>query len=144
MAAGAYIADVDVNDLWGTINIDDWSDLASTKTRDDARVQRAIDYAEQRVNNRFRHARYAIPFVFNSGIDEVLKYWVAAIAGQWLYQARGLRDEAAGERIAIIISGDKTTGEIGVFQEMGRYVAGQAFFDAATVETQPRAPVVVG
>ncbi len=143
-AAGIYIVESDVDDLWGTSNVTDWSDLNAAKARDENRIQRAIDYAEARINGDFRRLRYAIPFVFAAGItDRVVVWWAAAFAGQWLYQARGLRDEAAGERIAIVIHGDDTTGEEGVMDSIRRYLAGQSYLDARQVETQPSVPTVV-
>lgn len=140
--AGRYIAQSDVEDLFGVENVADWSDLSGSGIADTNRIDRSIDYAEDRIDDHFRQGRYAIPFQFTAGIPQTVKFWAGAYAGQWLYMSRGLRDEAAGERIERLIRGIDGVG--GVEADINQYLAGQRALQAAQVDTQPRAPVVVG
>lgn len=101
---GKYISASDLNARWGEANITAWSDLiANGKTRDTARIDRAIQVAESRVEALFRQKRrYIIPFQPGEGgqIDPQLTDWIATMAGVWLYDARAVRrgadEDAAG------------------------------------------------
>jgi phage gp36-like protein len=92
-ATGTYISQTDVENVFGTTNIADWSDLTGGGTADETRIQAGIDYAEDFVEGRFRSTRYQVPFVIASGgaYDKILVNWCAVMAGDWLYKARQIR-----------------------------------------------------
>lgn len=139
---GRYIEQSDIEDLFGVENVADWSDLTGGGTADTNRITRAIAYAEDHIDDHFRQGRYAIPFQFTAGIPQTVKLWATSFAGDWLYSPRGLRDEAAGLRIQKLIHGIDGVG--GVEADINQYLAGQMALQAAQIDTQPRAPVVVG
>ena len=141
--AGRYIAKADIENRFGVTNVAVWSDLDGGDTADDPRIEVAIAFAEAEVNNRFLESRYAIPFAFFGGIDPVVQDWCAIIAGEWLYTSRGIRDEKAGDRIALMVQGDEATGRLGVEARMALYLSDQARFNAKRVDTQPSAPMAV-
>lgn len=85
MLMGTYISQSDVEDTFGTDNIAVWSDLSGAGSADTTRIARAIEYAEEDIENRFRDGRYALPF---SPIPNVIKNWCAVIAGIWLFDSR--------------------------------------------------------
>lgn len=89
-AVGVYIDQSNLEDKFGINNIEAWSQLDNdVETADTARIQKAIDYAESKINDAFRGSRYAIPF---ASAPEQIKEWATTLAGIWLYQSRGLRD----------------------------------------------------
>ena len=90
----SYITQTDIEDIFGTTNVAKWSQrsqASTSTTADTARIADAITYAEDVVNSRFRHvSRYTIPFVATgSAMDQSVVYWCAALAGVWLFNARG-------------------------------------------------------
>ena len=136
--AGTYIEDTDLNNAWGTVNIAAWSDLTGGKTADDDRIDAAIAWAENRVENRFRRSRYEVPFGKVDGeYDEQLKYWMAVYAGNWLYQSRGIRTGKADT--------DRTSAMVEqVDEEIQEVLGGQAVLNAGLVDSSaPSAPFVV-
>lgn len=83
--AGIYIAQADIEDVFGKDNVATWSNLDGEAGADTTRINSAIEWAEEEVQNRFREGRYKLPF---SPIPKVLKYWCAALAGLWLFENR--------------------------------------------------------
>jgi len=106
---GTYISETDLDDLYGIKNITAWSDLEGGRSRDESRIQRAINYAESKVENLFRRSRYAVPFVQQGGgFDLQLKHWMAAYAGDWMYMNRAIRrGEEEEDRDSAVISAVK-------------------------------------
>ncbi|MHA1220126.1 MAG: phage protein Gp36 family protein [Candidatus Heimdallarchaeota archaeon] len=89
--AGNYVSQSDIENVFGVNNVIAYSNLDNDSTTVNAtRVQAAIEWAESYVNSRFRDGKYQIPF--SSACKEVIN-WCATLAGIWLYEARGLRDE---------------------------------------------------
>lgn len=90
-SAGSYIIQADIENVFGTSNVQKWSQLDNDfDIADTTRITTAITYAEERVENRFRESRYALPF---SPISNEIKEWCAKLAGIWLYQSRGQDDD---------------------------------------------------
>jgi hypothetical protein len=86
---GKYISQSDIEDVFGTENVKVWSNLNNdAETADTVRIARAIDFAEEEIENRFRDGQYAIPFSGTSGTPKVLVDWIAKLAGMWLYESR--------------------------------------------------------
>src|SRR5580658_8315780 len=131
-----YAAQSDIEDIFGITNVAAWSQLDPTQppgTADTDRIQRALDYADARLIAFFRiHGNYATPLVpLNSDVDLVTR-WDATLAGVWLYESRGLRDDTK--------DGNKFTAMARqTIAEMGAYRA-QDKLDAARRWPAPTAP----
>ncbi len=90
-AAGTYINQNDIQQIFGEDNIVKWSNLDNDgATADTNRIQQAINWAENYTENRFRNGRYTVPF--SSAPTELINI-IARLAGIWLYESRGLTDE---------------------------------------------------
>mgnify|MGYP000943517948 CR=1 FL=1 len=88
----AIIVQADIEAQFGTSNVRIWSNLENdSRTANATRIEYAIAYAEDYVNNRFRagSCRYAVPLVPASGSHSTqVKNWCAVIAGHFLYDSR--------------------------------------------------------
>lgn len=132
-----YIAQADIETVFGTGNVAIWSNLSGGRTADTTRIAEAIAYAEQIIDDRFRGSRYAVPLTTADGntLNQV-KAWAARLAGIWLYRARGMNDEEGTNKLEGI--------EERVLAEMSDYLAGARRMAATTSESdQPTAPIVV-
>jgi len=131
----AYISQSDIEALFGTQNVAEWSNLANDGTgADTARITSAITYAEDYVNDRFRDGPYSIPFVGLSGTPRVLVDWCAKIAGAWLYRSRPPHSREQ-DRMADV--------GIGIENEMDSYLQGGRKMNAMRGGTGPSVPFVV-
>lgn len=137
-AEGSYIDGDDLNDVWGTVNITAWSDLTGGETRDEDRIQRAINYAEAAIENRLRRSRYEVPFVQSSGAwDQQLVNWVATYAGDWLYMRRRINRGTSDTDRTSTLKAD-------VDDEIASVLSGQSGIDIAETSTpNPNAPACV-
>lgn len=135
---GSYIAQGDIEDVFGTSNVAMWSQLDNTSTTSDAnRIGRAITYAEHFVENRFRGGPYQIPFLSTSGTLYQVKDWCAKLAGIWLYEHRGMRDDNASGNLM-------SDMKIAVYREIDDCLAGIFRLNAGRAEgAAPTAPVCV-
>lgn len=89
----------DVENIWGEVNIRIWSNLDNdTSEADTDRITLAITYARNVVNARFEYSAYSTPLV-ESGL---VATWIAQLAGIWLYQVRGMRDEDVDNKVAAV------------------------------------------
>lgn len=133
-----YITQSDVEDQFGENNVAVWSQLDNTTTgADTTRISKAIDSAEQTVEDRFRGGPYAVPFTGGGarGLVKVIE-WCAKLAGVWLYENRGLRDDNEGGNKLTKIKAD-------VFHEIAAYLSGQMRLKADLVMAgRPTGPVV--
>ena len=137
-ADGSYIGQSDIESRFGTTNVAKWSNLDNTTTTADAdRIEAAILYAEDYVENRFRNGPYALPFQAVSGTLYQLIDWCAKLAGIWLYEHRGLRDENAEGNLLGDMKSD-------VEREIDNCLAGITRLNAIRAEgDSPTAPVCV-
>ena len=137
-ASGTYISQSDVENVFGTENVARWSNLDNSSTdADETRIQAAIDYAEARVDDRFRPSRYRVPLVGDGATLRAVIDWVAKLAGIWLYESRGLHD--AGDTAHKL-----TAVKANVETEIDMYLAGQRKLPAQLKRTDaPTAPKVV-
>lgn len=135
---GAYIEQEDIEARFGTANVLKWSNLDNTTAEaDEARIEVAIEVAEDHVENRFRGGRYAVPFESANGLPKVVD-WMAKLAGIWLYEHRGLSDDNAEGNLLSDMKAD-------VEKEIDKYLAGEARLNAElSCPDSPTAPVVVG
>jgi phage gp36-like protein len=105
---GQYIDLTDVENKFGADNIATWSNLDNDHraTVDMARVNVAINYAEEYVQDRMRNGRYTVPFSPLGQMPACIIDWCATKAGAWLYENRGTRDGSPdadfGNRIAVL------------------------------------------
>lgn len=132
---GVYIAQSDIEDIFGIDNVRIWSNLANEdSSANSARITNAIEYAEAEIENRFRNGRYAVPFA-NGG--SVLVNWIASLAGIWLFEHRPVFNES-----------DEATGfdnlRESLDMEIEQYLSGQRLLPAdLAASTEVTAPVVV-
>lgn len=131
----AYIVQADIETVYGTDNVAEWSNADNDGTgADTARITSAINYAEAYVEDRFREGPYAIPFSGTSGVPKVLIDWCSRIAGAWLYRTRPPHSREQ-DRMADILEG--------IENEMDSYMAGGRKMAALRGGTGPTVPIVV-
>jgi phage gp36-like protein len=129
----AYATQSDIENIFGTTNVQLWSQLSPDSSAVDAnRITAALAYAEAYVEDRFRGGRYQVPF---SGTSVILTSWVAKIAGVWLYESRAMRGNEETNPVAV----HKATAN----DEMTLYASGQRRLPLAASESGPTCPVVV-
>jgi len=102
-AAGRYAALSDVESQFGIDNVRVWSQLDNTQTSADvSRIQQSLDYADGKIISTFAdYGNYVTPLAPMGTDVSLVTRWAAVIAGAWLYQSRGLRDDdGQGDHIA--------------------------------------------
>ena len=139
MASASYAAQSDVEDIFGVTNVAVWSQLDPTQppgTAETDRIQRALDYADARIVSFFRnYGNYATPLAPQNNDVDLVTRWAATLAGVWLYQSRGQRDDTP--------EGNKYTAMAKqVLAEMGPYRA-EDKLDAARRWPGPTAPAAM-
>src|SRR4051794_19615889 len=88
-SVATYATQQDLEDLFGVDNLARWSQLDNdTDTADASRITRALQAADADINIFFRGGPYATPLIATNA-RPTLTHWAAAIAGAWLYDARG-------------------------------------------------------
>jgi|ERR1700722_952469 len=135
-AQGLYAAQSDIEDIFGVTNVAIWSQLDPTQppgTADVDRIQRALDYADAKIVSFFRnYGNYVTPLAPQNNDVTLVTRWDATLAGVWLYESRGLRDDTK--------DGNKYTKMAEqVIAEMGPYRS-QDKLDAARRWPAPTAP----
>lgn len=86
----AYCTKTDLDNFWGSQNIIDWSNVNNTSSSaNTTRINQAISWADEQINNRLRLSRYVVPF---ATVPEHIKHISVRLAGAWLYEARGYID----------------------------------------------------
>ena len=96
-ATGIYSAQSDIENIFGVTNVAVWSQLDPTQplgTDNTDRIQTALNYSDARIISFFRnYGNYVTPLVpLNTDVNLVTR-WGATLAGVWLYESRGLRDD---------------------------------------------------
>jgi len=131
----AYIAQTDLEDIFGRDNIAVWSNLDGETGADAMRIAKAIEAAEEEVENRFRDGKYAIPF---SPVAKKIKDWCAKLAGLWLFENRpGFK---SSDETWEGFTGMKESVDL----EIDAYTSGQRILPCSLIDgIQPSAPVVV-
>ena len=93
----AYSQQSDVENIFGVTNVAMWSQLDPTQppgTADTARIQQAICDADSRIVSFFRnYGNYVTPLVPQGTDVNLVARWSATLAGIWLYDNRGQRDD---------------------------------------------------
>src|ERR1700722_17670294 len=119
-AAGRYAAQSDVESQFGIDNVRVWSQLDNSQTTADvSRIQQSLDFADGKIISTFANfGNYVTPLAPIGTDAALVTRWAAVIAGAWLYQSRGLRDEnSEGGHIAQL--------QLQVETEMLRYRGGE-------------------
>ena len=133
---GRYIKSTDLENFFGFRNIITYSRLDGTETtRDGNRVQAAIDYAEDYVDDRLRNGPYVIPLPQAPSALKTIIDIVVRIAGVWLYQSRGVRDDDENDKM----QAHRDRAE----EMLNMILSGQMKLDAPRTGTQPTAMVIV-
>lgn len=138
---GRYIAQSDVENLFGQANVRIWSNIDNhddSETPNATRITAAIAYAEDMVDDRLRDGPFSVPVT--GTIPTTLKDICARLAGVWLYEARGVDDF------------DPDTGrELHKYEFHRRYamktidklIRGEMTLNSPRTEDGPTAPVVI-
>jgi len=98
---GRYSSEECLYSKFGQDNILRWATRSDAETADEisARIQNAIDYADDFVDDSIRGGPYHLPFV-DPDIPRTIKDLACTIAGIQLYEARGYEDfEEGGNRL---------------------------------------------
>jgi len=131
---GTYIGQTDVENVFGEDNVETWSDMDASGSTDTTRVAKGISVAEDDIQNRFRGGDYAIPF---STATEVLKDFMAKLAGLWLYENRPKHSSDDNNEYY-----SKMKEQVDM--DIESYTSGQRRLNITRSETDtPRAPIVV-
>lgn len=141
---GRYIQQSDIEDVFGEANVLVWSNLDNdSETVNTTRIARAIAYAEEDIENRFRCGQYVIPFVGSAGsLPSVLTDWMAKLAGVWLYESRPQRVGSGDDENAEEINFSRMRRQ--VEKEINQYVSGQRRLALTLAESDnPTGPVVL-
>jgi phage gp36-like protein len=105
-AQGRYASQSDVESQFGVDNVRVWSQLDNSQSSADlSRIQRALDFADAKIISTFAgYGSYVTP-LSPIGTDAlVVGRWAAVIAGAWLYQSRGLRDnDVQGDHVSRLL-----------------------------------------
>lgn len=91
----SYAERSDLDELYGSINIDKWADPDNQKETAliTARVTRALAYADAIIDDSLRGGLYVLPVVDKASATPVIINDMAAhIAAVWLYELRGTQD----------------------------------------------------
>lgn len=137
--AGYYGSQTDMENVFGTTNIEVYSDLENNAPAqlDLTRVQAASDYADDQINNFFYEGPFTVPLSFTQAwARTAARYWYAKLAGTWLYQSRGVRDDDGAAKRYVEMTAQ-------VFREMAQYKSGALRLGAQRRWPSPTAPVGV-
>lgn len=92
--SNTYCTSANIDTVFGSINIDKWSDPNNTGSRVAARVTSAIAAAGDYLDSVLRNSRYAIPLVDEDGSTPAIITTLAAqYAGVWMYVNHGAERE---------------------------------------------------
>jgi lysophospholipase L1-like esterase len=146
-AAGRYAVQGDVEDLFGAVNVAQWSSQSNSGTTFNVpRIQRALNYADAAIDDFFRGGPYAVPLCPIASAPTVTR-WAAVLAGAWLFQASATvgSDGAtasltipAGASFSAAVSSSSTPYSslvTEVYAEMGQVKAGVVEIDSAMAGT---------
>ena len=135
-AKGQYADQTDLADDIGPQNLLLWSDLDNLGVLNVARVQRALVYADDQINNKMRGGIYDVPI--SAGGSTVVR-WAVCLSREWLYRNYGQRDEGLHRRYDADVER--------CLREMGMYKTGKLQFDSGQTAniggSAPRVAVVV-
>lgn len=81
----------DIEDVFGNSNTAIWADLDNDadSTKITARIDKALAFADAKINSYLASSIYTIPF---TSPDPLIIDLAAKLAGLWLYENRGIKD----------------------------------------------------
>jgi phage gp36-like protein len=136
-----YATQGDIEDRFGVPNVAAWSqttgavDASGLPLADVGRIQRALDASDAEIDSALRDGPYLVPLSL-SGDWQVVINWSATLAGVWLYQTRGLRDDTR--------DGNKYTAmRVAILSEIQLYKSGVKRLDAVRRWPTTTAPMGV-
>lgn len=133
-----WITEALIEDRWGAQNVEDWSTTEPGGGSAAAtRIANAIKIAEERIEDRFRGSRYAVPLVLNGNALERVKYWASTLAGCILYETRGRGREEDDKLDEMRDSADR------VHADIAQILWGMDGFDAGLSHDGPTGPEAV-
>ena len=134
---------------FGAINIATWSNLdnnppvQSPPLINNIRVQQALAYADQKINDYFSNSVYTVPLVFSNGISPIVTRWASTIAAGWLYTSRGKFEQVPSGAPKGAKQVDRFSALLdGVHWEMANYLNGIRQLNAAFNGVVSNAPSV--
>lgn len=133
-ASGYYASQSDLEDEFGTTNVQNYSDLSGAGAVDEGRIARALAFADERINHRLRVNNIQVPVATSSQDFLLLTRIAAQIAGCWLYESRGVRDDNTDNKMSAVA--DEATARLNELCLPGR-------LDASTAASMANAPSVV-
>jgi len=90
-----YCVKTDIYDVYGETNTKKWADLDNDEdsAKIDARIAKAIAWADNEIDSRLRKSLYSLPLQDEDGDTppDILNT-AALLAGVWLYENRGVND----------------------------------------------------
>jgi len=92
-----YATRTDVENVFGKGNVTKWADVEgeNNATFVTTRVTEALSYADERVDDMLRDGPYVLPLQKTDGTTpRTVRDCAAKLAGLWLYESRGIREEA--------------------------------------------------
>jgi phage gp36-like protein len=136
-----YAAQGDIEDRFGVANVAAWSQTGGAAAAnglplaDVGRIQRSLDASDAEIDGLMQDGPYIVPLA--AGADAaIVTNWSATLAGVWLYQTRGLRDDTR--------DGNKYTAlRAGILLEMQQYKSGVKRLRAARRWPTTTAPMGV-
>ena len=137
-----YCTRADIEDLLGERNVAMWSNLDPDATEaDEARIELAIGWASNRINERMAGGVYQVPLapVAGSALTGI-RHACAMLAGWWLFSSRGLPEAITGEGIGAAMAAMRRDAE----RQLDRYRAGIDHLPAQRAPGRADVPTVVG
>ena len=95
MANDHYCTSTNVNQIYGTTNVQMWADLDDdgNTTNIAARITTFIGMVAADMDAKFRRTHYEIPIVAQDGtVPSEVRYLCARLVGPAMYEARGVQD----------------------------------------------------
>ena len=89
-----YCERSDVEAVYGLSNVAKWADLDNDGDTEkiEARITKALAWAQEEIDSYFRGGRYALPLVKDDDPPMIILDVAAELAGVWLYENRGVVD----------------------------------------------------
>ncbi len=91
----AYSTETDLNNQYGSNNIQKWADLDGDADagKISTRIAAAIGFADDEIDSQMRGGPYPLPLVNDAATTPLLITDISAkLAGVWLYESRGVQD----------------------------------------------------
>jgi len=134
----AYSTRAQIEARFGTSNVTAWADLNNNGNAGEitARIEDAIAAADAQIDDRLRGGPYAVPFDAET-LPRTIREIAVALAGVWLYEARGTDQQDGQGRPVHKLAAAKAEAEL----RLTMILDGRLRLDLERVTTE--VPVVV-